>query len=232
MPIYRQLRNASLRPDPRRQRASMVHNQLEARGICNPLVLGAMARVPRHLFVQEALAAHAYDDASLPIGYGQTISQPFMVARMSELLMAEPGMRVLEIGAGCGYQSAVLAAMGCIVYAIERVRPIYHATLSRLRLMRLRNIQLHYGDGTLGFSQAAPFDRIIVSAGGPEIPPPLVAQLGNGGILLIPVGPVSRSQRLIRLHKRGMKIQTEDMGPAIFVDLVGDHGWKSQAARQ
>lgn len=209
----------------------MVRNQLEARGIRNQHVLAAMSRVPRHLFVQEALAAHAYDDSPLPIGYGQTISQPFMVARMSELLMPEPGLRVLEIGAGCGYQAAVLAAMGCVVYTIERVRPIYNVTLSRLRLLHIRNVQLHYGDGTLGLPQAAPFDRIIVSAGGPAIPPPLVAQLDDKGIMLIPVGPVSRSQRLIRLHKNGHKIQTEDMGPAIFVDLVGDHGWKSQAAR-
>lgn len=210
----------------------MVRRQIEGRGIRHPLVIRAMSRVPRHLFVQEALAAHAYDDAALPIGYGQTISQPYMVALMSELLEPEPGLRVLEIGAGCGYQAAILADMGCFVYAIERVRQIYNGTLSRLKALRLRNIQLHYGDGTLGLPQAAPFDRIIVSAGGPAIPPPLVAQLANGGTLLIPVGPVSRSQRLMRVRKQGTKLQTEDMGPAIFVDLVGDHGWQTRSVRR
>lgn len=210
----------------------MVKRQIEARGIRDPLVIRAMSRVPRHLFVQEALAAHAYDDAALPIGYGQTISQPFMVARMSEMLEAVPGMRILEIGAGCGYQAAVLADMGCFVHTIERVRPIYNGTLSRLRALRLRNIQLHCGDGTLGLPQAAPFDRIIVSAGGPTIPPPLVAQLASGGIMLIPVGPVSRSQRLMRVRKSGTRVIAEDMGPAIFVDLVGDHGWQTHSVRR
>lgn len=212
--------------DPKRLRLRMVKEQIEARGVSDPHVLAAMRIVPRHLFVQEALAAHAYDDTSLPIGYGQTISQPFMVARMSELLEAERGMRVLEIGAGCGYQMAVLAAMGLVVYGIERVREIYQTTLARLRRMRLLRVQLLLGDGTLGLPPAAPFDRIIVSAGGPEIPPPLVSQLDNGGILLIPVGAAQRQQRLLRVHKQNNKIYTEDLGMAVFVDLIGNHGWQ------
>lgn len=212
--------------DPKRQRLRMVKEQIEARGITDKRVLAAMRVVPRHLFVQEALAAHAYDDAALPIGYGQTISQPFMVARMSELLEIEQGMRVLEVGSGCGYQMAVLAAMGCAVYGMERVREIYQATLARLRRMRIIHTQLFLGDGTLGLAPAAPFDRIVVSAGGPQIPPPLVAQLGNGGILVIPVGSEQRKQRLVRLRKQNGKIHTEDLGMAVFVDLIGNHGWQ------
>lgn len=203
----------------------MVVEQLESRGISNPLVLGAMASVPRHLFVQEALAAHAYEDTFLPIGFGQTISSPYMVARMCELLEPEQGIRVLEIGAGCGYQMAVLAAMGCTVYGIERVKGIYQATLQRLKRLALAHTHLFFGDGTLGLLSAAPFDRIIVAAGGPEIPPPLVRQLGEGGILLVPVGSISRQQRLLKVTKNRGRIFTEDCGPAVFVDLIGSHGW-------
>lgn len=204
----------------------MVNEQLAGRGITNPLVLEAMATVPRHLFVQEALAANSYEDTYLPIGYGQTISSPYMVARMCELLEPGPGLRVLEIGAGCGYQMAVLAATGCIVYGIERVRPIYQATLQRLKQLGLRHTHLFYGDGTLGLGSAAPFDRIIVAAGGPEIPEPLIRQLGEGGIMIIPVGSRPRSHRLVRVCKQASRILTEDCGPAIFVDLIGSHGWK------
>lgn len=213
-----------LTPDPKRSRSRMAR-ELGQRGISDSRVLAAMAQVPRHLFVQEALASHAYADAALPIGYGQTISQPFMVARMTEMLETAPGQRVLEVGAGCGYQAAVLAAIGCTVYGMERVREIYQLTLARLRALKIRNVQIHYGDGTLGFPQAAPFDRIIVSAGGPEVPPPLINQLAEGGVLIIPVGSVSRNQRLLRLRKTGGSTTTEDLGNAAFVDLVGNHGW-------
>lgn len=199
--------------------------QIEARGVRDPLVLAAMRQVPRHLFVQEALAVHAYDDTALPIGYGQTISQPYTVARMSELCELQRGLRVLEIGAGCGYQMAVIAAMGCTVYGIERVREIYEATAARLRHMGLRHAHVHRGDGTLGLSPAAPFDRIIVSAGGPEIPEPLVNQLAESGIMVIPVGSAQRRQRLVRIRKLSGKAYMEDLGPAVFVDLIGSHGW-------
>lgn len=202
----------------------MVRNQIEGRGIKSQRVLAAMREVPRHLFIQEALSLHAYDDSALPIGYGQTISQPYMVAKMSELLAAEPGMRVLEIGAGCGYQAAVLAQLGCVVYGIERIREIYQTTVTRLKRLGIGRVHMHYGDGSLGLPPAAPFERILVSAGAPQVPQPLVRQLAEGGILLVPVGG-KQAQRLLRLTRMNGKIISEDMGAAVFVDLVGSHGW-------
>lgn len=216
---------ASLQPDLRRLREAMVKNQLEARGIRSQAVLAAMRNVPRHLFVQKALAPHAYDATPLPIGYGQTISQPYMVAKISELLEVSPGMRILEIGSGCGYQAAVLATMGCSVFGIEIVREIFAQAVARLRTMGFYQVQLHRGDGTLGMAQAAPFDRIVVSAGGPKIPPPLIAQLANNGVMIIPVGKTQRQQRLLRVRKTNGAVRTEDLGGAVFVDLVGNHGW-------
>ena len=210
--------------DPRRQRARMVR-QLAARGITDQNVLAAMGSVPRHLFVQEALRARAYEDTALPIGYGQTISQPSTVAHMTQLLEVFPGCRVLEIGTGSGYQTAVLAALGCAVFTIERLRELYLHTRQLFRSLGLRRVHAQLGDGTLGLPDAAPYDRIIVTAGGPEVPRPLLSQLDDGGILLIPVGTKPRNQRLLRLEKRGNHIGKTDLGPAIFVDLVGDHGW-------
>lgn len=202
----------------------MVRDQIEARGVADPAVLAAMREVPRHCFVQEALAMRAYDDTALPIGYGQTISQPYIVARMSELLQPEAGLRALEIGSGCGYQAAVLAAMGLSVHGIERVAEIYQGALARLRRLGYRRAHLHYGDGTRGLPTAAPFDRIIVSAGAPAIPKPLLDQLGEYGIMVIPVGQPGR-QRLVRVRKRDSKVRMEDFGGVVFVDLVGVHGW-------
>lgn len=213
--------------DFRRLRLAMVRDQIEARGITDAAVLAAMRMLPRHLFVQEALALHAYDDTALPIGYGQTISQPYMVARMTELLKPKTGMRILEIGCGSGYQAAVLGCLGCTVYGIERVREIYRATLARIRRLGLHRVHLHYGDGTLGLVQAAPFERILVSAGAPGIPKPLVDQLAESGILVIPVGE-PRRQRLVRLTKMGGRLVQEDVGGAVFVDLIGSHGWRPQ----
>lgn len=212
------------RPDQRRLRMAMVRNQIEGRGIKSQRVLAAMREVPRHMFIQEAMSLHAYDDAALPIGYGQTISQPYMVAKMSELLETEPGMRVLEIGAGCGYQAAVLAHAGCIVYGIERIRELYIAATQRMKRLGFGRVYLHCGDGSLGLAPAAPFERILVSAGAPKIPEPLVTQLAEGGILLVPVGERG-SQRLLRIRRVNGKIYVEDVGGAIFVDLVGSHGW-------
>ena len=211
--------------DPKRLRLRMVREQLQARGISDAAVLGAMAAVPRHLFVQEALRAQAYEDTPLPIGYGQTISQPYIVGLMTQLLEVERGMRVLEIGTGSGYQSAVLSTMGCTVFTVERMRELYQNTSSLLRQLGLRGIHMQRRDGTLGMPEAAPFERIIVTAGGPEVPRPLVDQLEEGGILLIPVGDKPRTQRLLRLRKEQGRISSEDLGPVVFVDLVGDHGW-------
>lgn len=212
-------------PDLSRLRKNMVRTQLEARGISDQQVLEAMRSVPRHLFVPEALTHRAYDDAPLPIGYGQTISQPYVVAWITQNLEVSSGMHVLEIGVGSGYQAAILAFLGCTVFGIERLRQIYQLTFTRLKKMGLRSIHLHNGDGTLGLKQAAPFDRIIVSAGGPEIPKPLFEQLSEDGIMLIPVGARPRAQRLLKICKSHGKATVEDLGPAEFVDLVGNHGW-------
>lgn len=211
--------------DPKRHRHRMVQEQIQARGIQDPAVIAAMLTVPRHLFVQEALRSQSYEDRALPIGHGQTISQPYIVARMTELLELQPGMRVLEIGTGSGYQAAVLAAMGCTVYTVERVKELYLATQSLLREMGIRAIHTKRDDGTLGAPEAAPFDRIIVTAGGPEIPAPLVKQLEDPGILVIPVGAQKRAQKLLRLRKEQGTVTQEDMGNVVFVDLVGNHGW-------
>lgn len=204
----------------------MVREQIEGRGIQDPLLLQAMNSVPRHLFVPEAFRAHAYDDSPLPIGQGQTISQPYMVARMTDALKISPGMRVLEIGLGSGYQAAILAAMGCVVFGIERIEEICRSTQARLRSLDLKTVHVHRGDGTLGMSAAAPFDRILVSAGGPKVPPPLIEQLANNGILLIPVGERPRTQRLFRIRKSSALLFQEDLGPAEFVNLIGNHGWE------
>lgn len=211
--------------DPKIMRRRMVKEQLENRGITDPAVLAALGAVPRHLFVQEALYGQAYDDRPLPIGHGQTISQPYIVAYMSQSLETAPGMRVLEIGTGSGYQAAVLAHMGCTVYTVERVRELYQATAALLRHLQLRSVYTKRDDGTLGMPEAGPFDRIIVTAGGPEVPPPLLAQLNEGGIMLIPVGDQPRRQRLLRLHKQRGMVTSEDLGDVVFVDLVGNHGW-------
>ena len=199
--------------------------ELAARGITDGRVLEAMSRIPRHLFVPEGLRSRAYEDCPLPIGYGQTISQPSTVALMSQMLETSPGMRVLEVGTGSGYQAAVLAAMGCTVYTVERLKELYQSARALLQQLDLRAIHMQRSDGTLGMPAAAPFDRIIVTAGGPQIPPPLLEQLAVDGIMLIPVGARPRTQRLTRIMRRQGRLCCEDLGPAVFVDLVGDHGW-------
>ena len=233
--------------DPRRLRLRMVR-ELAARGITDGRVLDAMSRVPRHLFVPEGLRSRAYEDCPLPIGYGQTISQPSTVALMSQMLETSPGMHVLEVGTGSGYQAAVtvvavqflaealvglftpdqaavLAAMGCTVYTVERLKELYQSARALLQQLDLRAIHMQRSDGTLGMPAAAPFDRIIVTAGGPQIPRPLLEQLAVDGIMLIPVGARPRTQRLMRIMRRQGRLCSEDLGPAVFVDLVGDHGW-------
>lgn len=216
--------------DPRRLRRRMVAalgEQLAQRGLGAPAVLAAMDSVPRHLFVDDALRAHAYEDTPLPIGFGQTISQPSIVALMTAALDPQPGMRVLEIGTGSGYQAAVLDAIGCAVFSLERMPELYSATRSLLQSMQLTKIRTYCRDGTKGLPLAAPFERIIVTAGGPEVPAPLLDQLDEGGILVIPVGTRPRTQRLLRVRKQFGLAQTEDLGSVAFVDLVGDHGWRS-----
>ena len=201
--------------DPRRLRLRMVR-ELAARGITDGRVLDAMSRVPRHLFVPEGLRSRAYEDCPLPIGYGQTISQPSTVALMSQMLETSPGMRVLEVGTGSGYQAAVLAAMGCTVYTVERLKELYQSARALLQQLDLRAIHMQRSDGTLGMPAAAPFDRIIVTAGGPQIPRPLLEQLAVDGIMLIPVGARPRTQRLMRIMRRQGRLCSEDLGPAVF----------------
>lgn len=214
-----------MRVDPKRQRERMVNDQLKARGIADARVLAVMGELPRHLFVEEALAGQAYLDNPLPIGEGQTISQPYIVALMSELLQVEPGMKVLEIGTGSGYQAAVLAKLGADVYTVERIPRLCAAARERLLSMGLFNVHVKQDDGTLGWPSAAPFDRIIVTAGGPEIPQPLVDQLGQGGRLVIPLGATRRLQRLVVVGKLPDGVRQSEVCSVAFVDLVGKHGW-------
>ena len=206
-------------------RDRMVRDQLMARGITDPLVLDAMRTVPRHLFVPEALVPRAYEDYPLPIGLGQTISQPHVVAAMTELLHTTPGMRILEVGTGSGYQAAVLHSMGLEVYSIERIPELYTRAADLFMRLRYRGLRLKLADGTHGWEEAGPFDRIIVTAGGPSIPKPLVAQLADPGIMVIPVGEERRGQRLVCVTKEEGKVQGRALEAVSFVDLVGTHGW-------
>ena len=206
-------------------RDRMVRDQLVSRGVTDKVVLSAMRKVPRHLFVEEALYGKAYEDYPLPIGYGQTISQPYIVAIMSQLLSAEPGMRVLEIGTGSGYQAAVLSEMGLEVCSVERLRELYSRTSSLLMRLRYRTIRLKLADGTEGWPESAPYDRIIVTAGGPGVPQPLIDQLADTGLMVIPVGEEKRGQRLVIARKENGRVTVENHERVAFVDLVGSHGW-------
>ena len=209
-----------------RERDEMVVRQLEARGIRDTRVLDAMRQVPRHRFVDAALAEHAHDDSPLPIGEHQTISQPFMVALMSEALeLHGEAPRVLEIGTGSGYQAAVLAAMGARVLTMERIPMLAaraRAVLADLGLdARVRVIE---GDGTLGWPDEAPYDRIVITAGAPQIPRPLLAQLALGGCLVLPMGEED-VQTLVRLRRGAQGLTEEYLGDCRFVKLRGAYGW-------
>jgi len=211
--------------DPKRNRERMVANQIEARGVTDPLVLQAMRKVPRHLFVEEALRGQAYEDHPLPIGHGQTISQPYIVAHMTEMLEVKPGMRVLEIGTGSGYQAAILDEIGAEVYTVERVKELYLAARKKFAELKYFRVKLKLDDGTLGWPEAAPFDRILVTAGGPEVPEPLLDQLDDPGVLIMPVGRSKRSQNLAKVIKDAGRVTRKKMDSVVFVDLVGRHGW-------
>lgn len=207
-------------------RDRMVRDQIAARGVTDAAVVDAMRKVPRHLFVEPALHGKAHGDHPLPIGSGQTISQPFVVALMSELLRASPGMNVLEIGTGSGYQAAVLHAMGLEVYTVERIRDLYERTANLFMRLRYRTIRLKLSDGTQGWPESAPFDRIIVTAGGPAVPAPLLEQLADPGIMIIPVGRERRGQCLVRVSKENGRVTHEELESVAFVDLIGSHGWR------
>jgi protein-L-isoaspartate(D-aspartate) O-methyltransferase len=190
-------------------------------------VLEAMRSVPRHAFVPEALQGRAYGDHALPISGSQTISQPYIVARMTELLEVDANSRVLEIGAGSGYQTAILAKVAGQVYSIERIASLAREAQSRIRQLNIYNATVKCFDGTLGWAANAPYDAILVAAGGPTIPEPLVAQLKVGGRLAVPVGETRESQRLMRVIKGETGNQKEDHGACAFVPLIGQHGWSS-----
>jgi protein-L-isoaspartate(D-aspartate) O-methyltransferase len=203
----------------------MVLDQIETRGITDQNVLRAMRTVPRHLFVDEALQAQAYEDHPLPIGHGQTISQPYIVALMSSILEIMPGMKILEIGTGSGYQAAVLAEMGADVFTVERIRPLYQKARKLFSDLKYHFIKTKLDDGTMGWPEKSPFDRILVTAGGPNVPQPLIEQLADPGILAIPVGETKRSQILVKLTLKDGEFKRENMGSVAFVDLVGKFGW-------
>lgn len=188
-------------------------------------VLEAMRAVPRHAFVPEALQGRAYGDHALPISSNQTISQPYIVAHMTELLKIDQDSRVLEIGAGSGYQTAVLAQIAGQVYAIERIAELAREAQMRIRQLGIYNATVKCFDGTLGWAANAPYDAILVAAGGPNIPEPLVAQLKTGGRLVVPVGATRESQRLVRVTKTATGFKQEDQGGCAFVPLIGQHGW-------
>jgi protein-L-isoaspartate(D-aspartate) O-methyltransferase len=194
-------------------------------GIRDVRVLEAMRGVPRHLFVPEALQSRAYGDHALPIAANQTISQPFIVARMSELLELDDRSRVLEIGAGSGYQTAVLARLAAQVYAIERIGELARVAQARIRQLGIYNATVKCFDGTLGWSAHAPYDGILVAAGGPNVPEPLLAQLKMDGKLVIPIGDTRESQRLIRFVRTEKGYAEEDHGACAFVPLIGHYGW-------
>ena len=203
----------------------MVARLRDHYGLRDERVLEAMRIVPRHLFVSEALQGRAYGDHALPISGNQTISQPYIVARMTELLELDEHSRVLEIGAGSGYQTAVLAQLAAQVYSIERIADLAREAQTRIRQLNIYNATIKCFDGTLGWSAHAPYDAILVAAGGPNIPEPLIAQLKIGGRLVIPVGATRESQRLIRVIKSEKGYKEEEHGACAFVPLVGQHGW-------
>jgi protein-L-isoaspartate(D-aspartate) O-methyltransferase len=202
----------------------MVVEQLEQRGIRDPRVLSAMRRIPRERFVSDAMRERAYDDGPLPIGHAQTISQPYMVARMCELAGLDGKERVLEVGAGSGYQTAVLCELGRSIYAIEVIAELHRPAERRLAMLGYRNVEIGCFDGTYGWRERAPFDAIVVAAGAPAIPPLLVDQLADGGRLVVPVGP-RQGQRLAIVTRRGDHFSTEWTTPCTFVDLIGKYGW-------
>jgi len=198
----------------------MVREQIELRGVDDPLVLEAMRRVERHRFVPEEFLDQAYDDHPLPIGYGQTISQPYIVALMSAALGVQPGDRVLEIGTGSGYQAAVLAEMGMQVYTIEIVPELAEAASARLQELGYSNVQVLNADGYFGWEEHALFDAIIVTAAPDHLPQPLANQLAEGGRLIIPIGPAGLTQTLWQFEQVSGELQAVNLGPVVFVPFT------------
>lgn len=200
---------------------------VEARGVRDSRVLGAMREIPRHMFVPEHMKTQAYGDHALPIGAKQTISQPYVVARMTELLKVESGHSVLEVGTGSGYQTAILSKLARRVFSLERISDLAHHAIDRMRQLGLENVKIQTFDGTVGWSDMAPFDRILVTAGAPKAPQPLLEQLRPGGLLLIPEGGRDE-QRLVVYRKLRQGVRRSEGESVMFVPLLGRHGWEKE----
>lgn len=203
----------------------MLRLQIVERGLTDPRLLDALRSVPRQHFFPPGTRDNVFADRPHPIGHGQTISQPYMVALMTDRLQLQPGHRVLEIGTGSGYQTAVLARLAAEVYSVERIKPLLDVAFERLMDLGLRNVHLRHGDGTLGWPEAAPFDRILIAAGAPTLPRKLLlAQLVDGGIAVLPVGELD-AQMLVQVKRTGESLEVTHVCPCRFVKLVGNEGW-------
>ena len=206
------------------ERRRMVDEQLKARGIRDERVLAAFLNVPRHLFVPEALHMEAYADHAVPIGSGQTISQPYIVAAMTQALRLQGHERVLEIGTGSGYQLAILAELALEVYSVERLPQLASQATARLERLGYLNVRMRMANGSLGWPEQAPFEGIAVTAAAPEIPEPLVEQLADGGRMVIPIGS-QQAQALVVAERHGNQLHTQELAGCVFVPLIGQYGW-------
>jgi protein-L-isoaspartate(D-aspartate) O-methyltransferase len=209
------------------ERERMVEEQLAARGIKDQRVLMAFREVPRHAFVSQGLQHQAYNDYPLPLEHGQTISQPYMVALMTECLHLKGDEKVLEVGTGSGYQAAILSKLAERIYSIERDTLLARKARDLLTKLKIENVVIKVGDGTVGWREFAPYDGIIVTAGSPVVPEPLQSQLRDGGRLVVPVGS-SAFQNLLCIQKKGTQFRTDEICGCTFVPLIGDHGWAQE----
>jgi len=206
----------------------MIQEQIMDRGIRDERVLSALRSVPRDKFFPDDSRKHAFADRSTAIGHGQTISQPYMVALMTQRLEVQPKHRVLEVGTGSGYQTAVLSKLAGEVWTVERLKPLLDEAFERLMAMGFRNVHYRFGDGTLGWPQAAPFDRILITAGAPQLPRELLLnQLAEGGVAVVPIGP-REEQMLVAIHRVGDKLKVTDIRSCRFVKLIGKEGWNQE----
>ena len=206
----------------------MIRQQLIDRGIHDKAVLEAIRKVPREQFFPQDIREQAHADKAAPIGHGQTISQPYIVALMSQHLKLSKEHRVLEIGTGSGYQTAILATLAAEVYTVERVKPLLDEAFERLMSLGYRNAHLHFGDGTMGWEKNGPYDRILITAGAPELPRALLlSQLNDGGIAVLPVGPQDE-QMLVEVTRSGRRLESKEICACRFVKLIGEAGWKEE----
>ncbi|MGH7176338.1 MAG: protein-L-isoaspartate(D-aspartate) O-methyltransferase [Tepidisphaeraceae bacterium] len=208
----------------------MIREQLIDRGLRDPRVLDAFRSVPRDRFFEQERRDEAFADRAAPIGFGQTISQPYVAALMTQRLDIQPNMKVLEIGTGSGYQSAILSKLAQDVYTIERVKPLLDAAWERLMELQIRNVHFRHGDGTIGWPEEAPFDRMLIGAGAPAVPKDLILrQLADGGLAVMPVG-TRDEQMLLLIRRRGDILESDEITPVRFVQLIGREGWPDDAA--